>query len=107
MDWVRTINEAIEYMEKNLTEDITLADISKSVNLSSFHFHCAFTLLTGMSPAEYLRKRRLSQAGSELVKGDGKVIDIALKYGYDSPESFTKAFTRFHGVSPVLAKKES
>ena len=58
-----------------------------------------------MSPAEYLRKRRLSQAGSELAKGNEKVIDIALKYGYDSPESFTKAFARFHGVSPAQAKK--
>ena len=105
MDWVRTINDATEYMEENLTEDITLADISKAVNLSAFHFQRAFTLLTGMSPAEYLRKRRLSQAASELVKGDGKVIDIALKFGFNSPESFTKAFTRFHGVSPAQAKK--
>ena len=105
MDWVRTVNDAIEYMEENLTEDITLADISKAVNLSAFHFQRAFSLLTGMTPAEYLRTRRLSQAGSELVKGDGKVIDIAYKYGYDSPESFTKAFTRFHGVSPAQAKK--
>jgi AraC family transcriptional regulator len=105
MDWVRTINDALEYMEENLTEDITLADISKAVNLSAFHFQRAFTLLTGMSPAEYLRKRRLSQAASELVKGDGKVIDIALKFGFNSPESFTKAFTRFHGVSPAQAKK--
>ncbi|MBE5842187.1 MAG: AraC family transcriptional regulator [Butyrivibrio sp.] len=105
MDWVRTINDAIEYMEQNLTNEVTLADIAKSVNLSAFHFQRAFTLLTGMTPAEYLRKRRLSQAGSELAKGSEKVIDIALKYGYDSPESFTKAFTRFHGVSPAQAKK--
>ena len=105
MDWVRTINDAIEYIEENLTEDVTLADISKAVNLSAFHFQRAFTLLTGMSPAEYLRKRRLSQAGSELTKGDGKVIDIAFRYGYDSPESFSKAFARFHGVSPAQAKK--
>ena len=105
MDWVKTINDAIEYIEENLTEDITLADISKSVNLSAFHFQRSFTLLTGMSPVEYLRKRRLSQAGTELSKGDDKVIDIALKYGYDSPESFTKAFSRFHGVSPAQVKK--
>ena len=105
MDWVRTINDAIEYMEENLTEDIELADISRSVNLSAFHFQRAFTLLTGMSPAEYLRKRRLSQAGAELEKGNVKVIDIALKYGFNSPESFTKAFSRFHGVSPTQAQK--
>ncbi len=105
MDWVRTINDAIAYMEENLTEEIDLADISGSVNLSAFHFQRAFTLLTGMSPAEYLRKRRLSQAASELANGNEKVIDIALKYGYDTPESFSKAFTRFHNVTPAQVKK--
>ena len=107
MDWIRTINNAIEYMEDHLTDEITLADIAKHVNLSAFHFQRAFSLLTEMSPAEYLRKRRLSQAGADLAGGDEKVIDVALKYCYDSPESFTKAFTRFHGVSPMQAKKGS
>ena len=107
MDWVRMINQAIGFMEEHLTNDITLADISRSVNLSAFHFQRAFSLLTEMSPAEYLRKRRLSQAGAELADGKGKVIDIALKYGYDSPESFTKAFTRFHGASPMQVKNGS
>ncbi len=107
MDWIRTINNAIEYMEGHLTDEITLADIAKHVNLSAFHFQRAFSLLTEMSPAEYLRKRRLSQAGAELTGRDVKVIDVALKYRYDSPESFTKAFTRFHGVSPMQVKKGS
>ena len=107
MDWIRTINNAIEYMEGHLTDEITLADIAKHVNLSAFHFQRAFSLLAEMSPAEYLRKRRLSQAGAELTGGDVKVIDVALKYRYDSPESFTKAFTRFHGVSPMQVKKGS
>ena len=107
MNWIKTINDAIEYMEGHLTDEITLADISKHVNLSAFHFQRAFSLLTEMSPAEYLRKRRLSQAGADLISGDEKVIDVALKYCYDSPESFTKAFTRFHGVSPMQAKKGS
>ena len=107
MDWVRTINNAIGYMEGHLTEEITLADIARHVNLSAFHFQRAFSLLTEMSPAEYLRKRRLSQAGSDLLNGDVKVIDAAMKYCYDSPESFAKAFTRFHGVSPMQVKKGS
>ena len=107
MDWIRTINNAIEYMEGHLTEEITLADIAKHVNLSAFHVQRAFSLLTDMSPAEYLRKRRLSQAGAELMSGETKVIDAAMKYCYDSPESFTKAFTRFHGVSPAQVKKGS
>ncbi len=107
MDWVRMINQAIAFMEDHLTDEITLADIAKSVNLSAFHFQRAFSLLTEMSPAEYLRKRRLSQAGAELADGKDKVIDVALKYGYDSPESFTKAFTRFHGSSPMQVKNGS
>ena len=94
-------------MEDHLTDEITLADIAKSVNLSAFHFQRAFSLLTEMSPAEYLRKRRLSQAGAELADGKSKVVDVALKYGYDSPESFTKAFTRFHGSSPMQVKNGS
>jgi len=105
MNWIKTINDAIEYMENHLTDEITLTDISRHVNLSAFHFQRAFSLLTEMSPAEYLRKRRLSQAGADLISGEEKVIDVALKYCYDSPESFTKAFTRFHGVSPMQAKK--
>ena len=107
MDWVKMINHAIDYMEKHLSDEITLADVAKSVNLSAFHFQRAFSLLTGMSPAEYLRKRRLSQAGAELADGKSKVIDVALKYGYDSPESFTKAFSRYHGVSPIQVKNGS
>lgn len=107
MDWIRTINDAIVYMEKHLCDEITLADIAQSVYLSPFHFQRAFSLLTGMSPAEYLRKRRLSQAGADLMSGEEKVIDVALKYCYDSPESFTKAFSRFHGCSPAQVRKGS
>lgn len=107
MDWVKTINNAIAYMENHLTNDITLADMAKSVNLSAFHFQRAFSLLTGLTPAEYMRKRRLSQAGAEIANGNGRVIDIAMKYGYNSPESFTKAFIRFHGSSPTQVRKGS
>lgn len=107
MDWIKMINRAIEYMEGHLTEEVTLAEIAEQVHLSAYHFQRAFSLLTGLSPAEYLRKRRLSQAGADLAGGGEKVIDVALKYGYDSPESFAKAFTRFHGVSPMQVKKGS
>ncbi len=107
MNWVKMINDSIAFMEDHLTAEITLSDTARSVNLSAFHFQRAFTLLTGMSPSEYLRKRRLSQAGAELQHGNEKVIDIALKYGYDSPESFTKAFVRYHGFSPMQVRKGS
>ena len=104
MNWVESINNAISYMEDHLSEEITLNDIAEAVHISAFHFQKAFTIITDMSPAEYLRKRRLSQAGIELSNGNCQVIDVALKYGYDSPESFSKAFSRFHGVTPMQVK---
>lgn len=107
MEWVKTINNAIEYMENHLTDDITLGDIAESVYISAFHFQRAFSMMAGMSPAEYLRNRRLSQAGAELANGNERVIDIALKYGYESSENFTKAFSRFHGFSPMQVRKGS
>lgn len=107
MEWVKAINNAIAYMENHLTEDITLSDIVESVSISAFHFQRAFSMMTGITPTEYLRNRRLSQAGAELANGDVHVLDTALKYGYDSPESFTKAFSRFHGYSPSQVRKGS
>ena len=107
MEWVKTINNAIEYMENHLTDEIALGDIAESVSISAFHFQRAFSMMAGISPAEYLRNRRLSQAGAELANGEARVIDVALKYGYDSPESFAKAFSRFHGFSPMQVRKGS
>ena len=106
MEWVKAINDAIEFMEKNLTEKIGLVEVADSVNISAFHFHHAFTIMTGITPAEYIRNRRLSLAGAEIAKGD-KIIDVAFKYCYETPESFTKAFSRFHGCSPMQARKGS
>jgi len=107
MDWIKAINRAICYMEEHLELDVTLGDIAKAVNISAFHFQRAFAVIVGMTPNEYIRCRRLSQAGAELARGDSKVIDAALRYGYDSPESFAKAFSRFHGISPLQAKNGS
>lgn len=107
MEWVRSINNAIEYMENHLTDDITLGDIAESVHISAFHFQRAFSMMTGISPTEYLRNRRLSQAGAELANGGERVIDVALKYGYETSESFAKAFSRFHGFSPMQVRKGS
>lgn len=105
MDWVKAIEESVEYIEANLCEDITVAEIAKAIALSPFYFQKGFSLLCGFSVSDYIRKRRLSLAGSELAFSDAKVIDLAVKYGYDSPDSFTKAFTRFHGVTPAAAKR--
>ena len=104
MEWIRSINQAIAYMEEHLLEDVQGNEIAEYVHISLFHFTRTFGALTQMTPGEYIRKRRLSLAGEELTKGTVKVIDVALKYGYNSPESFSKAFTRFHGITPNQAK---
>ena len=105
MDWIQGLQRAIDHIEDNITEDIDIEEIAGKAYSSSFHFQRVFGILCGMSPSDYIRMRRLSLAGEELSKGNAKIIDIALKYGYDTPESFSRAFTRFHGVSPSEAKK--
>jgi AraC family transcriptional regulator len=100
MDWVTTLREAIDYMENHLLESISYEDVAKHLHISNFHFHRIFSLATGMTANEYIRNRRLSLAGRELTLSNVKVIDVSLKYRYDSPESFTKAFSRFHGTTP-------
>lgn len=107
MEWIQTINKAIGYMENHLSDGITLCDIAGAVPVSAFHFQRAFTVIAGMSPNEYLRRRRLSRAGEDLQSGSCTVLEASLRYGYDSPESFSKAFTRFHGFSPSQVKNGS
>jgi AraC family transcriptional regulator len=106
MDWITALNEAVDYIEKNLFSEISCDSVAEHVNISSFHFQRTFTILTGLPVGEYIRNRRLSLAGQDLLNGKNKIIDIALKYGYETPESFTKAFKRFHGISPVQARNE-
>ena len=105
MEWTEVISKAVSYIEEHITDDITLEDVAKEVYISPFYFQKGFSLLCGFTVSEYIRNRRLSLAGNELATSEKKVIDIALKYGYDSPDSFTKAFTRFHGVTPSMVQK--
>lgn len=104
MDWVSGIQKAINYIEENLTRELDLEEIARQSFSSTFHFQRVFSILCGYTLGEYIRNRRLSLAGAELAAGNAKVIDIALKYGYDSPESFSKAFLKFHGVTPSQAR---
>lgn len=104
MDWIQGIQRAIDYVEAHITEEIDFEEVGKQAYSSSFHFQRVFGILCGLSLGDYIRMRRLSLAGEELSKGNGKIIDIAFKYGYDSPESFSRAFTRFHGIAPSEAK---
>jgi len=106
MEWIESISRAIDYIEDHITEEISVDGIARQVNISPFYFQKGFSLLCGFTVMEYVRKRRLALAGSELVSTDTKVIDVALKYGYDSPDSFTKAFTRFHGMTPAIVRKD-
>lgn len=106
MEWMEAIGKAIQYIEDHITEKLTIQMIAGHVGISSFYFQKGFAMLCGVSAAEYIRNRRLALAGGDLVAGKEKIIDIAIKYGYDSPDSFTKAFTRFHGVTPTTARRE-
>lgn len=106
MDWITGMQKAIDYIEENLTEDINYEKIAEKSYSSSYHFQRVFSILCGYTLGEYIRLRRLSLAGAELARGKGKVIDVALKYGYDSPDSFAKAFQKFHGMTPSQARAD-
>ena len=105
MDWITGISKAIDYIEEHITEPTDHARAAKEACSSPFNFQRVFALLCGYTLGDYVRMRRLTLAGEELLSTDAKVIDVALKYGYDSPESFSRAFTRFHGVSPSAVRK--
>lgn len=104
MTWLESIKKSIRYIEEHLTDELTVEQIANEVYISPFYFQKGFSILCEMTVSEYIRNRKLSLAGRDLRIDGSKVIDIAMKYGYDSPDSFTKAFTRFHGITPVQAK---
>jgi len=106
MNWVMGIQNAINYVEEHITDRLDYTEIANQAACSSFYFQRIFGILCGVSLGEYIRSRRLTLAGSELSSSDVKVIDAALKYCYDSPESFTRAFVKFHGITPSEAKKD-
>jgi AraC family transcriptional regulator len=106
VDWIQGVTSAIRYIEDNIEEELDYVEIAKQAHVSNFHFQRAFGILCGVTLGEYIRNRRLTLAGMELSRGNVKVIDVAAKYGYDSPDSFAKAFSRFHGISPSSARKE-
>lgn len=104
--WNEGITNAVSYIEENLDKELNIDDIAAKAYVSSFHFQRIFSVLCGFTVGEYIRCRRLTLAAQELASGEEKVIDIALKYGYDSPDSFARAFARFHGVPPSAAKQK-
>jgi len=107
MEWMESLRNAIRYMEGHLIDDISIEDVADQVNISSFYLQKGFKIVTGYSISEYIRYRRLYQAALDIIADREKVINLAFKYGYETPESFTKAFSRFHGVSPMQLKGDA
>lgn len=105
MDWLTGMQKAIDYIEENITSDLDYQQIAAQSFSSSYHFQRTFSVLTGYTLGEYIRYRRLTMAGMELVATKQKVIDIAWKYGYESPDGFAKAFFKFHGITPSAARE--
>lgn len=105
MEWFDRMKNALDYLERNLEGSIDIEEAAKVAYSSTYHFQRMFHMLTGSTVFEYVRKRRLTLAAQELAIGNIKVIDVALKYGYDSPEAFSKAFRRVHGISPSAARE--
>lgn len=104
MEWYTMLQRAIDYMEEHLLEEINYEDVARQVHMSSYEFHRTFSCLAGMTANTYIRNRRLALAGKELMETGARITEMAFKYGYETPESFTKAFSRFHGVAPKYAK---
>lgn len=105
MDWITGIQRALDYVEAHLTEEIDYEAAAKQACSSAFHFQRLFRMLCGCTLGEYIRMRRLTLAAEELTRTDRRVIDIALQYGYDTPESFSRAFARFRGITPTEARR--
>ncbi|MDL2219808.1 AraC family transcriptional regulator [Ruminococcaceae bacterium OttesenSCG-928-O06] len=104
MDSMERLNSAMRYIEEHLTNAIDFEVAGRIAGCSEYHFRRMFSFLAGMPIGEYVRRRRLSLAAEDLRQSDGKIIDLALRYGYDSPDAFTKAFAAMHGMPPSRAK---
>ncbi len=106
MDWLTKMNGALDYIEENLTEEIDMSKVAAKACCSSYNFQRMFSFIADCPLAEYIRRRRLTQAALELQNTDAKIIDIAVKYGYDSAASFTRAFSSLHGLPPSDARQD-
>lgn len=105
MNWLENMNNAIEYIENNLQERMDYEKVAQAAYCSVYHFQRMFTFITNIPLSEYVRRRKMTLAAFELQNSNIKVIDLALKYGYDSPESFTRAFQLLHGITPTSARR--
>ena len=104
MDLLKNMNDAMKYIEENLTNEIDFKVVARLALCSEYHVKRMFSFLAGITLSEYIRRRRLSLAAFELINSNIKIIDVAIKYGYNSPDSFTRAFQNLHGVTPSEAR---
>lgn len=104
MDGLANFNRAMQYIEDNLAEDLDLKEIARQAYCSEYHLSRMFSLLAGITLSEYIRRRRLTLAAFELQTSDVRIIDVAIKYGYNSADAFSRAFQALHGMTPSTAK---
>ncbi|MGV2882584.1 AraC family transcriptional regulator [Paenibacillus taichungensis] len=104
MNTLARLNEGLSYIEENLMDSVDMKEVARIACCSEYHFTRMFSFLSGITLSEYIRRRRLTLAALELSRNDSKVIDVALKFGYTSPDSFARAFQSLHGVTPSEAK---
>ena len=106
MEWLERLNSSINYVEENLSGTISTEQAARIACCSAFHYQRMFSYIAGISLSEYIRRRRMTEAAFDLLVNGMKVIDTALKYGYESPTSFNRAFQSVHGLSPAAARRE-
>lgn len=104
MEWLNHLNEALEYIESNLEGEIEIDQMARLAHCSGFHFQRMFSYVMDIPLAEYIRRRRMTRAAHDLQNTTDKILDIALRYGYDSPTSFNRAFQSIHGIAPSAAR---
>lgn len=106
MEWLTQLSKAIEYIERNLDQEINYEEAARIANCSTYYFQRIFSYIAGVTLSEYIRRRKMTQAGFDLQTKHLKVLDVALKYGYNSPTSFNRAFQSVHGITPTAARNK-
>lgn len=106
MEWMERLNDAIRYIEDHLTDDVDYEQLGKIACCSSYHFQRMFTYMAGIPLSEYIRRRKMSLAAVDLQGTGMKIVDVAGKYGYQSPTAFNRAFRSVHGIAPSAVKNE-
>ena len=107
MEWIERLNEAVEYIETNLENKIDYGEASKIACCSVYHFQRMFSYIAGVTLGEYIRRRKMTKAAFELQRSNIKILELAVKYGYDSPTSFNRAFQSIHKISPSVARNKN